>query len=328
MSDIHTAAKPKGQRYNEIDAATGIAITLVVFGHLWVDEAASLLIYKNIRIFVYQFHMPFFMCLSGFVAAMSLSKRDNVPFADYLASKAQKFFIPYLIFSTVFIASEMVLGREGSEQLPTYVMNALFYPTQSAAGFLWYVYVIFAYYLALPAIVKLAKERPLIVLVLSAAMHFVPMTQFLALHQIFAYMLFFVTGCLAYHHYDTLKPHIIKWGGGYLCLFIAIALVYPLAPLPKIAVGLTSLPAFHYLSIVLNSKISAVFQFLGRYSFHIYLMNTLIIGILTVVLFRVFNLSADPWFAWSMPVLFICGLIGPVAIYRWIIKPTPLRHIL
>ena len=59
-------------RLTDLDRAKGLAILLVVFGHLVPQEdPAGVTWYDPIRIAIYLFHMPFFMYLSGYVTFWS-----------------------------------------------------------------------------------------------------------------------------------------------------------------------------------------------------------------------------------------------------------------
>jgi fucose 4-O-acetylase-like acetyltransferase len=60
------------ERRADIDRAKGLAILLVVFGHLVARaDPAGVDWYEPLRRAVYAFHMPFFLYLSGLVAARS-----------------------------------------------------------------------------------------------------------------------------------------------------------------------------------------------------------------------------------------------------------------
>ncbi len=60
------------ERRADIDSAKGLAILLVVFGHLVARaDPAGVTWYEPLRRAVYAFHMPFFLYLSGLVAVLS-----------------------------------------------------------------------------------------------------------------------------------------------------------------------------------------------------------------------------------------------------------------
>lgn len=95
-----------------IDVAKGIAISLVVFGHVlggalgrnWVVPAAAAQIaYK----FIYMFHMPFFFFVSG-AFAIGHIRRSPV---DAFLSRCGSIAWPYLLWSTIFALSQVAFVR-------------------------------------------------------------------------------------------------------------------------------------------------------------------------------------------------------------------------
>src|SRR3954466_10243865 len=75
-SSPHVRSASKA-RLTDIDRAKGIAIILVVFGHLVPHGTlpAGQEWYDVIWVAIYRFHMPFFMYLSGFVFCLAGSQR-------------------------------------------------------------------------------------------------------------------------------------------------------------------------------------------------------------------------------------------------------------
>src|SRR6478735_6063336 len=66
------ARRVERQRRLDIDRAKGLAILLVVAGHLVAhDSPDGITWYEPLRYLLYRFHMPFFLYLSGTVAVLS-----------------------------------------------------------------------------------------------------------------------------------------------------------------------------------------------------------------------------------------------------------------
>ena len=82
-------------RLNYIDCAKGIAIVLVVFGHILTDDSP-------IKTWIYSFHMPLFFIVTGLLLAYKprWSKRRLV---DNIRIKAVQLLYPYLTFSALAI---------------------------------------------------------------------------------------------------------------------------------------------------------------------------------------------------------------------------------
>lgn len=67
------------QRNNHIDIIKGLAIFLVIWGHIVQDTAGNADIYFDNIVFkvIYSFHMPLFMLVSGYVYNYNLISLPN-----------------------------------------------------------------------------------------------------------------------------------------------------------------------------------------------------------------------------------------------------------
>lgn len=86
------------------DVAKGIAVLLVLFGHSIQSGSGAYYTQTNacfdnpIFLFIYSFHMPLFMLISGYLFASSLKKYS---FKTIVAKRAQSLLIPILVFGSV-----------------------------------------------------------------------------------------------------------------------------------------------------------------------------------------------------------------------------------
>lgn len=99
------------QRDVTIDIAKGVAILFVVVGHLLqyntIDGSSGICFN-----WIYSFHMPLFMLLSGYVAAFSRDKIKD--FRSFVSRKAMQLLLPYALWS--FIINPWILkGLRGTE---------------------------------------------------------------------------------------------------------------------------------------------------------------------------------------------------------------------
>ena len=94
-----------------IDIARAIGIILVVAGHYFPDNSPHW--YVSTREWIYTFHMPLFMFISGYV--YELARREET-YLNFLGRKAKRLLIPYLIVSAVIISiklsSQALMGME------------------------------------------------------------------------------------------------------------------------------------------------------------------------------------------------------------------------
>ena len=75
QQNIKTSGK---ERLTFIDKASGFAILLVVYGHIEFPETRQINWYWIPRKFIYEFHMPLFMCLSGYISFLSTTVSDRL----------------------------------------------------------------------------------------------------------------------------------------------------------------------------------------------------------------------------------------------------------
>lgn len=94
-------------RLHWLDVVKGIAIILVVMGHVTsnyindnnIEIAGS---FRILHSFIYSFHMPLFMFISGYLFSSSLMK----DYKTTALSKLIAYGIPYVVFSVVYWAGE------------------------------------------------------------------------------------------------------------------------------------------------------------------------------------------------------------------------------
>lgn len=84
------------ERIMWIDALRGFAILLVVVGHIllmryWPDG-------DLVKKYIYSFHMPLFMLISGFFAKKTLKFISFRAMGDYLKRKAFQLMMPFCVF--------------------------------------------------------------------------------------------------------------------------------------------------------------------------------------------------------------------------------------
>ena len=106
-----------------------------------------------------------------------------------------------------------------------------------------------------------------------------------------------------------------------LCLaWIAIFGEYFPEKLTLLPVGIISMPAIHgWLRSLRPNSVQAILLFLGRYSFMIYLFNTLFIGLTKGVLLAFWSWDGRAFLPFAA-VLMTAGLLGPIGLKRAVIR--------
>src|SRR5574344_541626 len=75
----------------------GFAMLLVVIGHVFHGEASFSWEY-GLQNVIYSFHMPLFMCISGYLFYVTAIKKQK-NFGKILKTKATRILVPYFVLS-------------------------------------------------------------------------------------------------------------------------------------------------------------------------------------------------------------------------------------
>ncbi|MBL4872218.1 MAG: acyltransferase family protein [Rhodobacteraceae bacterium] len=316
--------RPKARFLTEIEVGKGIGITLVVVGHLVAVSTFGPDWYAALKRLIYQFHMPLFMYLSGFSFAWIRPFNLGIPFVTFLKKRASRLLIPFAVFGAI-----IILAKYGA-QFIVFVDNA---PDSLGAGFvalvidtekspalsIWYVFVLFVFSVMTFLVRDLTNKRIFGLLALSLVMHFSKVPDILYLNRVFYFFLFFVLGLLVARNYDTLVGILKRFGLiGVIAFLIGGGIVLSMNRISgetKLITGLLSLPAIHYISLTLTGPIAKMFEWIGGYSFPIYLMNTLTIGGFKA-LYIILMSSMTTFFPLYLLGATVFGLLLPIGLYN------------
>ncbi|GAN78310.1 acyltransferase [Acidisphaera rubrifaciens HS-AP3] len=313
-------------RREDIERAKGLAIVLVVFGHLVARaEPAGLTWYEPLRAAVYSFHMPLFFYLSGLAAALAGPPAAYWP---YLRGRARRLLVPYAAFGLLILAGKLAAARiVAVDHVPASFgagLAALFWRTgDSPAGSVWYLAVLFACAAALPPLLRyLGPGRALL---LAGLLFLLPLPPLLWADRVGGYAVFFAAGVAAGRH-DTAwtRWRDRVWPVCFLLLLVLLAgIVAGAVPAGRIdagaagrvtllLAGLLAMPALHGAVAAGSVRRDRVLLALGRGSFAIYLLNTITIGLAKAALLT----AGLAWTAADFPrlavALMAAGLGGPL----------------
>jgi fucose 4-O-acetylase-like acetyltransferase len=324
------------QRRVDIDRAKGLAILLVVFGHIVARaDPAGVGWYEPLRRAVYAFHMPFFLYLSGMVAVYAgVLFTWPAGWPRMAAARAMRLLVPFLAMGVLTVAGKclaahvMFVDNPPAGFLPG--LAALVWRTgASPAAFIWYLYVLFVLSIMAPLLVWADGGRLRLLLAASAALYLIPLPAWLYLDHIGRYAVFFALGACAATAGDGWTVFIDRhwrWLGVVFTLSLtAVAdfgVGWPEAP-ELFLIGVLSMPVLH--GFVRNSTVgsSLVLLWLGRYCFMIYLFNTLFIGLAKGLLLHAASWDGANFLPAAM-ALMLAGTLGPVALKRLVLRRNKL----
>lgn len=334
---------PASTRRADLDRAKGLAILLVVFGHLVARQRpVGVGWYEPLRIAVYLFHMPLFMYLSGYVTFHSGAARTSpASWGPLAARRAVRLLLPFLLFGIVILCGKLLAAHVVMvDNVPSGFwsgLRALVWDTgNSPATSIWYIGVLFTYCVATPLLLALDRSRALLVVVASL-LYVVSLPATLYLDRIGTFFVFFVVGGLAADAGERWRAVVDALWLPALAVLAAVALpvslgwvhfdwtegseVFPYKWALLLA-GLLSMPAIHGLVRHGAFARSVTLGALGRYVFVIYLLNTLFIGLAKGALLRVVPWN-ETFFPLLAALLMLAGTLGPIQTKRWVLRRIP-----
>lgn len=203
------------------------------------------------------------------------------------------------------------------------ILKVFYIPTDSsAASFLWYIYALFLINALVPLLMLVTGRQLWIVLVLAFILHFVRVPHMFAMHQVFYHLLYFVLGGVIVTSWEQYTAAIDKFRWLWLSVF-AVSLVVLNPGRDATWLGLIAIPAIHaFVRLPVTSSFS-ILQTLGLYTFPIYLMNTIIMGVVKAILFKFTAFDGDN-FIWIAILLLSVGLIIPIFVKKVVFLRLPI----
>lgn len=319
-------------RLENVDIAKGIAIALVVWGHIVAgSQPEGNPWYGVTQDFVYLFHMPFFMFLSGIVAGYGYRPVENfLGWRLFVWKKATRLLPAYFLLAVLIvlgksIASQFLYVDNVPTSIGRGVLDVLFRPADSSAKSLWFIYVLFFYYLVLHPLMLLFRSNLVAILIFAIAIQLLPAPDFLLLNRFCKFLQFFALGMLVGKYYLQFEIAVAKFGAIGCLLFLILASEALVSPYPaaKVVVGWASIPAMFYLiQSMVTPRWRKKLLFWGRYSFVIYLFNTIFIGLVKAIGFKVVSWNGAA-FLLFFPLMFMAGQFLPIVLKKQIFSRLP-----
>lgn len=290
------------KRKTWIDICKGMAIILVVIGHSFRDEMLTNSIAYFVKTFIYSFHMPLFMAISGYVFGIYYEKNISDPVL-FLKKKCASLLEPFCLYTILLYVIFYAVNKNGS--VYSLLSNTGFKSIPISDYFiavlkglnpygvhLWYIYCLFIVTVITFAIVliisklKMQKYMGRILITLAVIiwiLRFILDPQITIVFRTMYYGMFYVVGI----KWDEITCCKYKSKIGY---FICSLISWWILILSSIEVFLNQPDWFKMVRIIpicividnifsLGKKIESVvslekrFSFLGRNSFTIYLLH-------------------------------------------------------
>lgn len=318
----------KKPRLTDIDQAKGLGIFLVVLGHIVARPPGPLDAhwYEVLKAKLYGFHMPFFIFLSGLVFFYTYRPLTSIQaYSQYVNRRFMRLMPAYFLFALIiwcgkFIAAKFIYVDNPVKGADDFIKLFL-YPRDNYVSFLWYIYILFLLNALVPILLWCSQQRFLPILIVSAILPFIPVPIAFGLNVICQYLVFFLLGgwvIANYEKYTTFLDHY-RW------IVIAVFFMVLVLVNPQqmwLMLGLLSLPALHAL---VRQPVVARWNFLalwGEYTFAIYLMNTIAIGVCKAFITKITTWDG-PHFFFVAPLLLLGGIFLPILAKRYVFVRIP-----
>jgi fucose 4-O-acetylase-like acetyltransferase len=319
FQEIPTAKRDS--RLLDLDAARGLAIILVVIGH--INSKGSVPGGNNwffiLSEMIYLFHMPLFMVLSGITFALSLPTfRSLGEITAYSLKRVKPLIVPYVALGLLIIVGKQVAVRfmDVSNPPGTFLSSAamlVLYPTESAARFLWFIYVLSIFLVLVPPLFHAFGRRPVLLLAVGVFLRFFDWPEELAIQDAIEYLPFFALGMVLWIYRPSWTPVAswVFWPGA--IVFVGLLALSQFHWVPKWLAGVSSILPLMGLVQRTPSKLQLFLSHLGRNSLSIYLFNVIVMGLVKGILFLVLPWDGINFFLY-LPLLIISGVGVPLAI--------------
>ena len=277
-------------RVTWVDNSKAFACFLVVLGHLLmslrpIDKNST--ITEFIIWFIYLFHMPLFMCLSGYIYKRFSNINTIKDYKKFEIKKIINLIVPYLTFYSITMTFNMLFSN--SVNNPKGIKEWLGIFNNPISPY-WFIYALLSIFIFVPLLEKMFKDKKnvlLLFLILNITRMFFS-TKIYFIDAIMSNGIYFYLGCFINDR--TIKKSIL-FILIVLYLFISLPIymyvygkceiIYNFLYLLMGLLGTTLI--IEMFKVTKNSKILDTFK---NYTFQIFLMHTIFAAGIRIIMYK------------------------------------------
>lgn len=284
-------------RQTWIDAAKGIGIVLVVYGHVQrglvhADVMAGGTVAAWADYALYLFHMPLFFFLAGLVAEKSLQKGTRA----FFASKLQTIIYPYVLWSVIQGVVQWLVTHDATD-LPT--LDRLGGVTGLPIGQFWFLYALMLCHIVFAIGHKMLAGNRFALLGMGLLMLIFAAYAPERLATMLRHFIFYAGGVVLARGLVTWQVPRALWLLAVIVLFVIFAAaagrywgvatvndvqaITGFIPLPAAVLGIG---AVVWVAKILRGKAERVVVALGQMSMSIFVMHIIALGAVRAVLLK------------------------------------------
>ena len=311
-----------------VDYTKLFACLLVVIGHLLQGLNTAKItwnynLYFYIDIIIYIFHMPLFMCMSGYLYGKYTKINSKEDYFKFSKKKIINLAIPYFVFYALYVFLNMIFSSSVNSQKG--IQDLLNCFTNPISPF-WFLYALLFIFLFTPILEKVCKKNLKNTTLLFIIFHIINIffkTNIYFIDRFLQYGLFFYIGViLSKKELKKVKTKTLLIN---IAVYIAISIAYTTAFKNKIIDDrilsiiksiiavygiLISVEIFKKASNYLKNK--KIFNLVSKYTFQIYLMHTIFSAGVRIALIKI---GIENFYIHFILGLFL-GIIGPMIIAK------------
>lgn len=295
-----------------------VGVLCVIFGHSMNDIAVPDGL-REVKYWVYTFHMPLFFLVSGYLFAYTGGFEHKGGYWGTLKSKVSRLLIPYVIWNLGFLFPKMLMApyiSESVELTPEFFVTMALYPRYSILGHTWFLFALFEMFVIAILLERWRKNRILwipVTCVLAIVFCFQEKELFLAVNDLMKDVVFFWIGMLlGTVNIDKLKEvannsNLMLWVLGIIIGTTVVwafnhTIYYSSIPFNSLVLGISVIVLIGILQIKYNMG-GSIITFVSRNSFAIYIMHWPILMVLRLVFYQKMHLAPIP----TMLIMFAGG---------------------
>jgi fucose 4-O-acetylase-like acetyltransferase len=317
--------------FEEIRTTRGIAIILVVLGHSFPDSDFHIynhsMIIKYMEQFIYSFHMPLFMFMSGFVSFKILKISGLKSKLQCIKKKFFRLMIPYFILSVPALILKYLFSDVAHHKFDFSNSLLSILTGGSPYGGSWFLYTLFIISIIFILLNSINLEA---MFLLSFVLHFLLQEISGPFYNVFQYLFFFYFGLIVYKHYESIEK-IVR---NKMTLFFGITLLVLLNIINfnsqnyyfNFIISLIGIITSLSLGLFLLNfyKVNNIIGKISDFSYDIYLISWFVQVPIRVILFTKMNLNYN----FVVVNMFIWGLVIPYIISKFVIRKINILNII
>jgi fucose 4-O-acetylase-like acetyltransferase len=300
----------------------GIGIILVVAGHFYPDGSPAY--WRWVRNVIYEFHMPLFFVLSGY-----LYDYRKFSYPDLIKRKANRLLLPYVSLALIFFVMKSVSGYFVKLEYPvdlSSTWNMLIDPVKSYVPLLWFIHALLLIFIAYPPIRCVVDSNLLILIALVVLNLFVSRPLF-GLNNVILNFPFFAFGVEL--KTNSVWRFLVKSQYGIPVLFIMFVFVHCVSSyfdanlyVVRFLLGIAGSLLVINVGLSLSrgrSKGRFLLGVIGYYSMTVYLFHTFFESFVRIFFFQVIDFSASA-FLLVAAIAVTSGVVFPLYLEKWILR--------